>query len=195
VRVHDFVIPELGRAAPYGVYDIAENTGWVSVGIDHDTAAFAANAIRSWWRNMGRERYPNAKSLVITADGGGSNGSRVRLWKLELQKLANEFNLAIRVCHLPPGTSKWNKIEHRLFSFITANWRGRPLLSHKVIVQLISATTSKDGLKVRCELDPNTYPKGVKVTDAEIEAINLTRHDFHGEWNYTVSPNAPTPTQ
>jgi Rhodopirellula transposase DDE domain len=195
VRVHDFVIPELGRAAPYGVYDIAENTGWVSVGIDHDTAAFAANAIRSWWRNMGRERYPNAKSLVITADGGGSNGSRVRLWKLELQKLANEFNLAIRVCHLPPGASKWNKIEHRLFSFITANWRGRPLLSHKVIVQLISATTSKDGLKVRCELDPSTYPKGIKVTDAEIEAINLTRHDFHGEWNYTVSPNARTPTQ
>ena len=195
VRVHDFVIPELGRAAPYGVYDIAENAGWVSVGIDHDTAAFAANAIRSWWQNMGRERYPNAKTLVITADGGGSNGSRVRLWKLELQKLANEFGLAIRVCHLPPGTSKWNKIEHRLFSFITANWRGRPLLSHKVIVQLIGATTSKTGLKVRCELDPNTYPKGIKVTDAEIEAINLTRDDFHGEWNYTVSPKALVPTQ
>ena len=195
VRVHDFVIPELGRAAPYGVYDIAGNAGWVSVGIDHDTAAFAANAIRAWWQDMGRERYPNAKSLVITADGGGSNGSRVRLWKLELQKLANEFGFPIRVCHLPPGTSKWNKIEHRLFSFITANWRGRPLVSHKVIVQLISATTSKAGLKVRCELDPDTCPKGIKVTDAEIEAINLTRDDFHGEWNYTVSPKAPVPTQ
>ena len=195
VRVHDFVIPELGRAAPYGVYDIAENTGWVSVGIDHDTAAFAANAIRSWWQNMGHERYPNAKTLVITADGGGSNGSRVRLWKLELQKLANEFGFPIRVCHLPPSTSKWNKIEHRLFSFITANWRGRPLVSYKVIVQLIAATTSKTGLKVRCELDPNTYPKGIKVTDAEIEAINLTRDEFHGEWNYTISPIVPVPPQ
>ena len=195
VRVHDFVIPELGRAAPYGIYDIADNAGWVSVGIDHDTAAFAANAIRAWWQNMGRARYPNAKNLVITADGGGSNGSRVRLWKLELQKLANEFGFPVSVCHLPPGTSKWNKIEHRLFSFITANWRGRPLVSHKVIVQLIGATTSKNGLKVRCELDPNAYPKGIKVTDAEIAAINLIRDDFHGEWNYTVSPNAPVPTQ
>ena len=195
VRVHDFVIPGLGRAAPYGIYDMADNTGWVSVGIDHDTAAFAANAIRSWWQNMGRERYPNAKSLVITADGGGSNGSRVRLWKLELQKLANEFGFPIRVCHLPPGTSKWNKIEHKLFSFITANWRGKPLASHKVIVQLIGATTSKTGLKVRCELDTNSYPKGIKVSNSQIKAINLTRHDFHGEWNYTVSPNGPVPTQ
>ena len=155
VRVHDFVIPELGRAVPYGVYDIAGNAGWVSVGIDHDTAAFAANAIRSWWKLMGRERYPNASSLLITADGGGSNGSRVRLWKIELQKLADELGVPITVCHLPPGTSKWNKIEHRLFSFITGNWRGKPLVSHQVIVQLIAATTTKTGLKVRCELDPN----------------------------------------
>ncbi len=188
VRVHDFVIPELGRAVPYGVYDIADNAGWVSVGIDHDTAAFAANAIRSWWKLMGCERYPNAKSLLISADGGGSNGSRVRLWKLELQKLADELGLSITVCHLPPGTSKWNKIEHRLFSFITGNWRGKPLISHQVIVQLIAATTTKAGLKVRCELDPNTYPAGIKVSDAEIEAVNLARHRFHGEWNYTISP-------
>ena len=190
VRVHDFIIPELGRAVPYGVYDIAGNAGWVSLGIDRDTAAFAVNAIRSWWKLMGRERYPNAHSLLITADGGGSNGSRVRLWKLELQKLADELGLSITVCHLPPGTSKWNKIEHRLFSLITGNWRGKPLVSHQVIVQLIAATTTKTGLKVRCELDQNTYPAGIKVSDAEMEAVNLTRHDFHGEWNYTVSPKA-----
>ena len=190
VRVHDFVIPGLGRAAPYGVYDIANNVGWVSVGIDHDTAAFAANAIRSWWKLMGRERYPNARSLLITADGGGSNGSRVRLWKIELQKLADELGVPITVCHLPPGTSKWNKIEHRLFSFITGNWRGKPLVSHQVIVQLIAATTTRTGLKVRCELDQNTYPAGIKVSDAEMSDVNLTRHDFHGEWNYTVSPKA-----
>ena len=195
VRVHDFVIPELGRAVPYGVYDIAGNAGWVSVGVDHDTAAFAANAIRAWWRLMGRERYPNARSLLITADGGGSNGSRVRLWKLELQKLADELGVPITVCHLPPGTSKWNRIEHRLFSFITGNWRGKPLVSHQVIVQLIAATTTTTGLKVRCELDPNAYPAGIKVSDDEIEAVNLTRHDFHGEWNYTVSPNQPQPTR
>jgi hypothetical protein len=181
VRVHDFVIPELGRAVPYGVYDIADNAGWVSVGVDHDTAAFAANAIRSWWRLMGRERYPNAVSLLVTADGGGSNGSRVRLWKLELQKLADDLGVSITVCHLPPGASKWNRIEHRLFSFITGNWRGKPLVSHKVIVQLIAATTTKTGLKVRCELDENIYPAGVKVSDAELEAVNLTRHEFHGE--------------
>ena len=192
VRVHDFVIPGLGRAAPYGVYDIAANAGWVSVGIDHDTGAFAVNAIRSWWRLMGCERYPNARNLLITADGGGSNGSRVRLWKLELQKLADELGLSITVCHLPPGTSKWNRIEHRLFSFITGNWRGKPLVSHQVIVQLIAATTTKTGLKVRCEIDQNTYPAGIKVSDAEIEALNLTRHDFHGEWNYTISPKALT---
>jgi hypothetical protein len=189
VRVHDFVIPELGRAVPYGVYDIADDSGWVSVGIDHDTAAFATNAIRNWWRLMGRERYPDATSLLITADGGGSNGSRVRLWKLELQKLADDLGVPITVCHLPPGTSKWNRIEHRLFSFITSNWRGKPLVSHKVIVQLIAATTTKTGLSVRCELDENIYPSGIKVSDAEIHAINLTRHDFHGEWNYTIRPN------
>jgi len=188
VRVHDFVIPELGRAVPYGVYDIGDNVGWVSVGIDHDTAAFATNAIRSWWQLMGRERYPKAKSLLITADGGGSNGSRVRLWKVELQKLADELRIPITVCHLPPGTSKWNKIEHRLFSFITGNWRGKPLVSHQVIVELIAATTTDAGLKVRCQLDPNSYPAGIKVSDAELEAVNLSRHDFHGDWNYTISP-------
>jgi hypothetical protein len=190
VRVHDFVIPELGRAVPYGVYDIAGNAGWVSVGVDHDTAAFAVNAIRSWWTLMGRGRYPDAGRLLITADGGGSNGSRVRLWKLELQKLADELGLSITVCHLPPGTSKWNKIEHRLFSFITGNWRGKPLVSHQVIVRLIAATTTNTGLKVRCELDQNTYPAGIKVSDAEIDAVNLARHDFHGEWNYTISPKS-----
>jgi Rhodopirellula transposase DDE domain len=190
VRVHDFVIRKLGRAIPYGVYDMADNIGWVSVGIDHDTAAFAVNAIRSWWKLMGRERYPNARSLLITADGGGSNGSRLRLWKIELQNLADELGVSITVCHLPPGTSKWNKIEHRLFSFITGNWRGKPLISHQVIVQLIAATTTKTGLKVRCELDRNTYPAGIKVSKAEMDAVNLTRHDFHGEWNYSVSPKA-----
>ncbi len=190
VRVHDFVIPELGRAVPYGVYDIAGDAGWVSVGVDHDTAAFAVNAIRSWWKSMGRARYPNAKSLMITADGGGSNGSRVRLWKVELQKLANELGIAITVCHLPPGTSKWNKIEHRLFSFITGNWRGKPLVSHQVIVQLIAATTSKAGLEVRCELDRATYPAGIKIDDQELAAVDILRHDFHGEWNYTIRPKA-----
>jgi hypothetical protein len=195
VRVHDFVIPELGRAAPYGIYDIANNAGWVSVGVSHDTAAFAVNAIRRWWSLMGRERYPNPNSLLITADGGGSNGSRVRLWKLELQKLADELAVPITVCHLPPGTSKWNRIEHKLFSFISGNWRGKPLVSYQVIVQLIAATTTKSGLKVRCELDENTYSAGVKVSDAEIEAINLTRHAFHGEWNYTVNPTRSKPKQ
>jgi hypothetical protein len=190
VRVHDFVIPDLGRAVPYGVYDMAANAGWVSVGIDHDTAAFAINAIRSWWKLMGRARYPHAKGLLITADGGGSNGSRVRLWKIELQKLADELGIPITVCHLPPGTSKWNKIEHRLFSFITGNWRGKPLISHQVIVELIAATTTDTGLRVRCQLDPNLYPAGVKVSDAQFQAISLTRHDFHGEWNYTISPKA-----
>ena len=190
VRVHDFLDPDLGRAAPYGVYDIADNTGWVSVGIDHDTASFAVNSIRRWWQTMGRKRYRKARRLVITADGGGSNGSRVRLWKLELQALANEIGLEITVCHLPPGTSKWNKIEHRLFSFITQNWRGRPLVRYQTIVQLIAATTTDAGLTVRSELDTNSYPKGVKVTDAEINALNLLRHDFHGEWNYTIKPQS-----
>jgi hypothetical protein len=188
VRVHDFLIPELGRASPYGVYDIGENAGWVSLGIDHDTASFAVNAIRRWWQTMGQQRYREARCLTITADGGGSNGARVRLWKLELQRLADELDLAITVCHLPPGTSKWNKIEHRLFSFITQNWRGKPLVSHQVIVQLIAATTTKAGLKVRCELDANSYPAGIKVADDEIAAIRIKRHDFHGDWNYTISP-------
>jgi hypothetical protein len=194
VRVHDFVIPELGRASPYGVYDIACNVGWVSVGIDHDTAAFAVNAIRSWWRDMGRARYPNTTNLTITADGGGSNGSQLRLWKIELQKLADELGLTIHVRHLPPGTSKWNKIEHRLFSFITQNWRGKPLTSYKVIVQLIAATTTTQGLKVRCQLDEKPYPNGIKVSDHELAKINIVRHDFHGEWNYTISPRATIPT-
>jgi hypothetical protein len=189
VRVHDFLIPELGRAAPYGVYDIGDNAGWVSVGVDHDTASFAVNAIRRWWLLMGSVRYPRATSLTITADGGGSNGSRVRLWKIELQKLADELGLAITVHHLPPGTSKWNKIEHRLFSFITGNWRGKPLVSHQVIVQLIAATTTKAGLTVRCELDQNIYPAGVKVSDEELKAVEILRHEFHGEWNYTIRPS------
>jgi DDE family transposase len=188
VRVHDFLIPELGRAAPYGVYDIADNAGWVSLGIDHDTASFAVNAIRRWWQAMGRARYPHATQLLVTADCGGSNGARVRLWKRELQALASELGIAITVCHLPPGTSKWNKIEHRLFSFITQNWRGRPLVSYQAIVQLIAATTTETGLKVQCEIDPNIYPPGVKVSDAEMDAINIQRHEFHGDWNYTINP-------
>jgi hypothetical protein len=192
VRVHDFLVPELGRAAPYGVYDTGDNKGWVSVGIDHDTADFAVNAIRRWWRLMGQARYPAARRLVITADGGGSNGSRVRLWKLKLQTLADELGLTITVCHLPPGTSKWNKIEHRLFSFITQNWRGRPLVSHQAIVELIAATTTKAGLTVRSEIDPNLYPAGLKVTDQDMATINIRRHDFHGEWNYTIAPR-PNP--
>jgi len=188
VRVHDFRIPELGRAVPYGVYDIAGNTGWVSVGIDHDTASFAVNTIRSWWQTMGCDRYRTARSLLITADCGGSNGVRVRLWKRELQGLASELGLTITVCHLPPGTSKWNKIEHRLFSFITQNWRGKPLVSHQTIVQLIGSTTTRTGLNIKCALDPNTYPAGVKVSDEDMAAINLKPHKFHGEWNYTIAP-------
>ena len=190
VRVHDFIIPELGRASPYGVYDIASNAGWVSVGIDNDTASFAVNSIRRWWKTMGRARYPHATRLLITADCGGSNGVRVRLWKRELQTLANELRIPITVCHLPPGTSKWNKIEHRLFSFITQNWRGKPLISLQTIVQLIAATTTKTGLKVRCAIDPKTYPVGVKITDQEMDAIAINRHSFHGDWNYTISPKA-----
>jgi hypothetical protein len=189
VRVHDFKIPELGRAVPYGIYDIAGNTGWVSVGIDHDTASFAVNAIRRWWQSMGRARYPEARSLLITADCGGSNGARVRLWKLELQVLADELGLTITVCHLPPGTSKWNKIEHRLFSFITQNWRGKPLVSYQAIVQLIAATTTRTGLNVKSEIDNAAYPAGVKVSDSEMATINITPHDFHGEWNYTIRPD------
>jgi len=189
VNVHDFIDPKLSRAVPYGVYDINNNVGWVSVGTDHDTACFAVNAIRRWWRAMGKKRHPKARRLMITADGGGSNGYRVRLWKLELQKLADELKLPITVCHLPPGTSKWNKIEHRLFSFISINWRGKPLRSYRTIVQLIAATTTDAGLKVRAELDENKYPKGVKVSDAQLAAVNLSPHAFHGDWNYTISPN------
>ena len=186
VLVHDFIIRELGRASPYGVYDIGQNVGWVSVGTDHDTAAFAVETIRRWWYSMGQSLYPHAKQLLITADSGGSNGSRVRLWKLELQKLADETRMEISVCHLPPGTSKWNKIEHRLFSYISQNWRGKPLISHQVIVNLIAQTTTRTGLKVRCELDRNAYPKGIKISDKQMEEIQLDRHDFHGDWNYTI---------
>jgi transposase len=188
VRVHDFLIPELGRAAPYGVYDVTQNAGWVSVGVDHDTAAFAAQSIRRWWESMGNEAYPKARKLLITADSGGSNGARVRLWKLELQKLADGTGLEISICHLPPGTSKWNKIEHRLFSFISQNWRGKPLVSHQVIVNLIAATTTKTGLRVRAEVDPGKYPQAIKVSDKEIAAIRLERDKFHGDWNYTILP-------
>ena len=195
VNVHDFIDPKLSRAVPYGVYDVTNNVGWVSVGTDHDTATFAVNAIRRWWRTMGKKRHPKAKRLMITADGGGSNGYRVRLWKVELQKLADELKLPITVCHLPPGTSKWNKIEHRLFSFITINWRGKPLRSYRTIVQLIAATTTENGLKVRAELDENKYPKGIKVSDLQMAAVNLTRHPFHGDWNYTVSPKRNHPRQ
>ncbi len=188
VRVHDFLIPELGRANPYGIYDIGLNTGWVSVGVDHDTAEFAVESIRRWWRSMGQQAYPKATSLLITADGGGSNGSRVRLWKLELQKFADESALSIAVCHFPPGTSKWNKIEHRLFSRITQNWRGKPLISLEVIVSLIAATRTTTGLKVHSELDIRAYAKGVKVSDQEIAQLNLHRDQFHGEWNYEIRP-------
>jgi hypothetical protein len=189
VRVHDFVIPELGRAVPYGVYDLAANAGWVSVGMSADTAEFAVGTIRRWWYEIGRVRYPDTKYLTITADGGGSNGSRVRLWKRELQRLSNELGIDIAVHHLPPGTSKWNKIEHRLFSFITMNWRGKPLVSYAVIIALIGATTTEAGLTVRCERDAATYTKGTKVSDTEMDAINIARDEFHGEWNYTIRPN------
>jgi len=189
VRVHDFLIPELGKASPYGVYDITHNVGWVNVGIDHDTSSFAVESIRRWWYTMGYETYPEANKLLITADSGGSNGYRVRLWKLEIQKLANETGLSILVCHLPPGTSKWNKVEHRLFSFITQNWRGKPLVTHEVIVNLIAATRTKNGLQVRCQIDTNSYPKGIKVPDTMMDTLNIKRDLFHGEWNYTISPN------
>ena len=195
VRTHDFPDEQLGKAIPYGVYDLAANSGWVSVGVDHDTAAFAVNSIRQWWLNLGRARYPEATRLLITADGGGSNGSRVRLWKRELHKLANELGLDIVVSHLPPGTSKWNKIEHRLFSFISQNWRAKPLVSYRVIVELISATTTKTGLTVRCELDTSQYPSGIVVSDAEMAAINIQRAEFHGDWNYTISPNPHRPNR
>ena len=188
VKVHDFIDPKLKRAVPYGVYDINNNMGWVSVGTDHDTACFAVNTIRRWWRVMGKKRHPKAKRLLVSADSGGSNGYRIRLWKFELQKLANELKLPITVCHMPPGTSKWNKIEHRLFSFISINWRGKPLRSYRTIVQLIASTTTDTGLTVRAELDERKYPKGVEVSDEEFATINIKRHSFHGDWNYTIVP-------
>jgi len=188
VRTHDFKDKVLGKVNPYGVYDIANNEGWVSVGIDADTAAFAAASILRWWQRLGQARYPEASTLTITADCGGSNGNRTRLWKIELQRLANQTGLQIQVCHFPPGTSKWNKIEHRLFSFISRNWRGRPLIDRQSIISLIAATTSTKGLVVHAELDESTYERGVKVTDAELAAVDLTRDEFHGEWNYTIKP-------
>jgi DDE family transposase len=188
VRVHDFLLPELGRAVPYGVYDLTANAGWVSVGMNHDTAAFAVQTIRRWWQQIGQVRYPAAERLVITADGGGSNGWRLRLWKYELQRLADEIGRAIEVHHLPPGTSKWNRIEHRLFSFISMNWRATPLVSYRVVVDLISATTTTTGLTVHCELDASRYPKGIAISDDQMASLNMSRHDFHGEWNYTIHP-------
>jgi len=188
VEVHDFRSAAEGMAAPYGVYDLGQNAGWVSVGVDHDTASFAVESIRRWWEQMGQPTYPQATRLLISADGGGSNGYRVRLWKLELQRLADQTGLEIRVCHLPPGTSKWNKIEHRLFSFISQNWRGKPLVSYEVIVNLIAATTTARGLRVRSALDTNSYPAGRTVTDHEYETLNLHRDSFHGEWNYRLLP-------
>jgi DDE family transposase len=188
VRVHDFMDKTLGKAIPYGVYDLSANAGWVSVGIDHDTAEFAVESIRRWWRNMGQPLYSQASELLITADGGGSNGSRNRLWKVALQRLADELQLVIHVCHFPPGTSKWNKIEHRLFSHIGINWRGRPLISHEVIIQLIANTQTETGLQVRAELDRNSYPAGIKISKEEFGTVNLRRAKFHGEWNYTIRP-------
>ena len=188
VRGHDFIDKELGKVAPYGVYDLTRNNGWVSVGVDHDTAAFAVAAIRQWWRKMGRRAYSKASHLLITADSGGSNGARNRLWKVELQKMSNQTGLTITVCHFPPGTSKWNKIEHRMFSFITKNWRGKPLIDRATIVNLIGSTKTKEGLRIRCELDTNHYPKGIKVSDAQMEKVKLKKHEFHGDWNYTIYP-------
>ena len=190
VDVHDFPDPEVPKAVPYGIYDIANNEGWMEVGSDHDTGAFAVNAIRRWWETMGKARYPDARRLMITADGGGSNGYRNRLWKRELSHFANETGLAITVCHYPPGTSKFNKVEHRLFSFITINWRGRPLTSYRTIVELAAATTTATGLKVRAEWDDAVYEKGIKITDKELKALPIEYADWHGEWNYTVKPEA-----
>jgi len=191
VRVHDFVIPELGKVAPYGVYDVAANDGWINLGISHDTAAFAVESIRRWWYALGVARYPTAKRLLINADCGGSNGNRVRLWKRELQVLADELGIPITVNHLPPGTSKWNRIEHRLFAFITMNWRAKPLVSYLVIIQLIASTTTDTGLTVACQLDANAYEKGIKVSDAEMASLNVKPDSFHGEWNYTIAPRKP----
>jgi hypothetical protein len=191
VRCHDFKDKDLGHAIPYGVYDIDANEGMVSVGVSSDTSAFAVSSIRAWWQHLGRERYPNAGTLTITADGGGSNSSRTRLWKIELQKLADEIGLSIRVCHFPPGTSKWNKIEHRMFSYVSLNWRGKPLESLQVIIDLIGSTTTSTGLKVYARLDPGRYEKGIKVTDRELAAVNIERDGFHPDWNYTIHPQDP----
>jgi hypothetical protein len=191
VKVHDFAEKALGKAIPYGVYDPTDNTGWVGVGIDHDTAEFAVETLRRWWRAMGSRVYPGAAELLITADGGGSNGTRCRLWKWELQRLADEIGLRISVCHFPPGTSKWNKIEHRMFCHITENWRGRPLVSREVVVNLIGHTTTKQGLSIRSELDTNSYPLGQKVTAEQMESVYIQRGKFHGEWNYTILPRPP----
>jgi Rhodopirellula transposase DDE domain len=188
VRTHDFKDKDLGHAIPYGVYDMNANEGMVSVGVTNDTSAFAVNSIRAWWKHLGRRRYPNATCLTITADGGGSNSSRTRLWKVELQKLADELGLAIRVCHFPPGTSKWNKIEHRMFSFVSLNWRGKPLETLQVIIDLIGSTTTSTGLKVYARLDPGEYVKGIKVTDGELAAVNIVRDEFHPDWNYEIRP-------
>jgi hypothetical protein len=188
VRTHDFKDKDLGKAIPYGVYDVANNQGWVSVGIDHDTAYFAANSIARWYDDMGSKRFPRARELMITADGGGSNGYRSRLWKVALQGLANQLDLKLKVCHFPPGTSKWNKIEHRLFSYITSNWRGQPLVSREAIVNLIASTTTTTGLIVKAALDTNVYETGIKVTDKELANLRLTPCEFHGEWNYTIAP-------
>ena len=189
VLVHDFMDKDLGKAIPYGVYDLTANQGWVSVGIDHDTARFAAEAIRRWWTKMGSKRHPEAEELLITADGGGSNGSRYRLWKVALQELANHLGMAIRVCHFPPGTSKWNKIEHRMFCHITQNWRGRPLVSHEVIINLIASTSTEEGLSIQAELDSGSYPTGIKVSEAELAEVNIEPGDFHGDWNYQILPS------
>jgi hypothetical protein len=187
VDVHDFPDPELGKVIPYGVFDLSKNEGWVSVGIDHDTAQFAVQAIGRWWKKMGSKRYPAANELLITADGGGSNGSRCRLWKVALQELAVRLGMPVHVCHFPPGTSKWNKIEHRMFCHITQNWRGRPLVSHEVIINLIANTTTQAGLKIRAELDRGIYPIGVKITDEELSGLNLKVAKFHGDWNYIAT--------
>jgi hypothetical protein len=190
VKVHDFPTPEVPRAYPYGIYDMAHNTGFVNIGTDHDTGAFAVASIRGWWRAEGRGLYPRARSLLITADGGGSNGYRLRLWKLKLQEFADEARLTVRVCHFPPGTSKWNKVEHRLFSFISTNWRGEPLRDYETIVKLIAKTTTAKGLKVTCRLDRRRYPVGIKVTDAAFRTVRLYPNPFHGDWNYTIRPHA-----
>jgi hypothetical protein len=193
VQVHDFPGDAVGVALPYGVYDMGANTGWVNVGTDHDTACFAVESVRRWWRQVGADAYPTARRLLVTADGGGSNGSRLRLWKAELARFADETGLAVTVLHLPPGTSKWNKVEHRLFSHITMNWRGRPLTSHEVVVQTIAATTTRTGLRVQAVLDENTYPTGLRITDRQMRELldrHIIRHEFHGDWNYDVRPTA-----